>query len=44
MPQKIFNNIFKGKTVLVTGHTGFIGSWLTLMAKHTLVQILLGIL
>ena len=24
-----FNGIFKDKTVLVTGHTGFIGSWLT---------------
>ena len=30
MPQKIFDGVFKGKTVLVTGHTGFIGSWLTL--------------
>jgi len=25
----MFNGIFKDKTVLVTGHTGFIGSWLT---------------
>ena len=25
----MFNNIFKGKKVLVTGHTGFKGSWLT---------------
>lgn len=25
-----FENFFKDKTVLVTGHTGFIGSWLTL--------------
>jgi CDP-glucose 4,6-dehydratase len=25
-----FNNIYKDKTVLVTGHTGFKGSWLTL--------------
>lgn len=24
-----FNNIYKGKRVLVTGHTGFKGSWLT---------------
>ena len=23
--------IFKGKKVLITGHTGFKGSWLTLM-------------
>ena len=26
----IFNNIYKDKTVLVTGHTGFKGSWLSL--------------
>ena len=24
-----FGNLYKGKTVLVTGHTGFKGSWLT---------------
>ena len=24
----MFNNVFKNKTVLVTGHTGFKGSWL----------------
>ncbi len=29
-----FNNIFKNKNVLVTGHTGFKGSWLTLWLKH----------
>ena len=34
MPQKIFDDVFKGKTILVTGHTGFIGSWLTLWLKH----------
>ena len=26
----VFFNLFKNKTVLVTGHTGFKGSWLTL--------------
>ncbi len=25
----MFNNYYKGKKVLVTGHTGFKGSWLT---------------
>ena len=25
----LFSGIFKDKTVFVTGHTGFIGSWLT---------------
>ena len=28
--RKIFNNVFNGKTVLITGHTGFSGSWLSL--------------
>ena len=27
--EKIFNSVYKGKKVLVTGHTGFKGSWLT---------------
>lgn len=26
----MFNNVYKGKTVLVTGHTGFKGSWLSI--------------
>jgi CDP-glucose 4,6-dehydratase len=30
MPYTQFESFFKDKTVLVTGHTGFIGSWLTL--------------
>jgi len=28
--MKGFNNIYRGKTVLVTGHTGFKGSWLSI--------------
>ena len=28
-----YNGFFKDKTVLVTGHTGFKGSWLTMMLK-----------
>ena len=28
--MKIFQNIYQNKTVLITGHTGFQGSWLTL--------------
>ena len=27
--MKIFNDIYKGKKVLITGHTGFKGSWLS---------------
>ena len=30
----ISTNIFKGKNVIVTGHTGFKGSWLTEWLKH----------
>jgi len=26
--EKLFNRIYKDKTILVTGHTGFKGSWL----------------
>ena len=29
----MFNNFFKNKKILVTGHTGFQGSWLTLWLK-----------
>lgn len=28
--MELFNNVYKGKKVLVTGHTGFKGSWLTI--------------
>ncbi len=28
--KELFNNVFKGKPVLVTGHTGFKGSWLSI--------------
>lgn len=30
----MFNNEYKNKTVLVTGHTGFKGSWLSLWLHH----------
>ena len=30
MSIDIFNNFYKGKRVLVTGHTGFKGSWLSI--------------
>lgn len=29
-----FNNVYAGKTVLVTGHTGFKGSWLSILAHN----------
>jgi CDP-glucose 4,6-dehydratase len=31
--KKLFNQVYQGKKVLVTGHTGFKGSWLTLWLK-----------
>ncbi len=32
--RKLFNNVFEGKTVLVTGHTGFKGSWLSIWLEE----------
>ena len=32
--KDIFNGVFKGKNVMVTGHTGFKGSWLSLWLKE----------
>lgn len=36
----LFNNVYKGKKVLVTGHTGFKGSWLTLWLKELGAEVL----
>jgi len=33
-PIRLFNNTYYGKCVLVTGHTGFKGSWLTLWLRE----------
>ncbi len=35
----IFNNFYKGKRVLITGNTGFKGSWLTIWLKELGAQI-----
>ncbi|MCA9931462.1 MAG: GDP-mannose 4,6-dehydratase, partial [Anaerolineales bacterium] len=32
--RHLFNQTFDGRTVLVTGHTGFKGSWLTIWLKE----------
>jgi len=31
--QETFENIFAGKTVFITGHTGFVGTWTSLWLK-----------
>lgn len=36
----MFNNIYQGKKVLITGHTGFKGSWLTLWLRHLGADVL----
>ena len=38
----IFNNFYKGKKVLVTGHTGFKGSWLSIWL-HELGAEVIGV-
>lgn len=37
--MKLFKNIYKGKKVLVTGHTGFKGSWLVLWLDSLSAEI-----
>lgn len=32
--MNLFNDIYRGKTVLITGHTGFKGSWLSIWLKE----------
>ena len=32
--EKLFGGSYKGRTVLITGHTGFKGSWLALWLRH----------
>ncbi|MDD3037285.1 CDP-glucose 4,6-dehydratase [Bacteroides sp.] len=42
MDIDIFNNFYRGKRVLVTGHTGFKGSWLTIWL-HELGAEVIGV-
>lgn len=37
---KNFNNIYKGKRVLITGHTGFKGSWLSIWLKELGAEVI----
>ena len=32
--RKLFGNFFQNKRILITGHTGFIGSWLSIILKE----------
>lgn len=40
MSVDIFNNFYKGKKVLVTGHTGFKGSWLSIWLNELGAQVI----
>jgi CDP-glucose 4,6-dehydratase len=36
----LFHSIYKGRKILLTGHTGFKGSWLTLWLKHLGAEVI----
>jgi CDP-glucose 4,6-dehydratase len=38
--KELFNNVFKGKIVLVTGHTGFKGSWLSIWLRELGAEVI----
>ncbi|RHG32318.1 CDP-glucose 4,6-dehydratase [Fusobacterium varium] len=38
--MKNFNNVYKGKRVLITGHTGFKGSWLSIWLKELGAEVI----
>lgn len=40
MSDTIFSDIYKGKRVFITGHTGFKGSWLTLILKKLGAEVM----
>jgi len=38
--KRLFEDFYNGRTVLVTGHTGFIGSWLSIWLNELGVQVI----
>jgi len=38
--SKIFNDVYRGKKVLITGHTGFKGSWLSIWLEALGAQVI----
>lgn len=38
--MEYFNGVYKGKTVLVTGHTGFKGSWLSIWLNELGAEVI----
>lgn len=38
--EESFNNFYKGKKVLITGHTGFKGSWLAIWLHHLGAEVI----
>ena len=38
--KKLFGNFFEDKKVLITGHTGFIGSWLSIMLNELSAKVI----
>ena len=38
--MNLFNNIYRGKKVLVTGHTGFKGSWLSIWLRELDAEVI----
>lgn len=38
--MKNFNNIYRGKKVLITGHTGFKGSWLSIWLRELGAEVI----
>lgn len=38
--EKLFGDFFEGKSILITGHTGFIGSWLSIWLNELKAKVI----